>query len=388
MEATPDEIADRARAFAPVVWLVGKVQSGKTSIIRTLTQTSDAEIGSGFAACTKTSRVFDFPAQAPIIRFLDTRGVGEVGYVPDADIAFCEERAHLILGVMKAADMEQRAMIDVITAARRKHPDWPIVIAQTNLHELYPSGRQHTVPYPYGGDPDGWTQVPAELARALKFQRTLFAALPGRVRPTFVAIDFTLPGDGLDPADYGSQALIEALVAAAPSAVAAVIAELPAAPGSSTGKTANSYVLGFALAAGASDAVPVAGAAAVPVIQAAMLRQVAQMFETQWDRQAMAEFAGALGAGTLIKVASNFGIRQLVKLIPVYGQTVGAAASAAATFATTFALGKAAAYYLSRRRGSLRAEEIARVYKEALSEAFAFSKKHPIAGDTAKSGAS
>ena len=263
MAATSDDIADRARAFAPVVWLVGKVQSGKTSIIRTLTQSTDAEIGSGFAACTRTSRVFDFPAQAPIIRFLDTRGVGEVGYVPDADIAFCEERAHLILGVAKAADMEQRAIVEVLTAARRKHPDWPVVIAQTSLHEFYPAGAQHKLPYPFEGDPAGWTGVPAELVRALNFQRTLFASLPGRVRPRFVAIDFTLAGDGLEPVDYGSTALIEALIAAAPSAVAAVIAELPAAPGTPT--ASNSYVLGFALAAGASDAVPVAGAAAVSV---------------------------------------------------------------------------------------------------------------------------
>src|SRR5262245_64684618 len=38
-------IAERARGFAPVVWLLGKVQSGKTSIIRELTQASDAELG-------------------------------------------------------------------------------------------------------------------------------------------------------------------------------------------------------------------------------------------------------------------------------------------------------------------------------------------------------
>lgn len=382
MNATPDEIAERARAFAPVVWLVGKVQSGKTSIIRALTQSSDAEIGSGFEACTKASRVFDFPAQAPIIRFLDTRGVGEVGYVPDADIAFCEERSHLLLGVVKAADMEQSAVIEVLAAVRRKHPDWPVVIAQTTLHELYAPGAGHLLPYPYETD-EAWRAVPPALARALRFQRTLFADLPGRVPPRFAPIDFTLPDDGLAPADYGREALVGELIGAAPSAVAAVIAELPAGSGAKSASTANSYILGFALAAGAGDAVPIAGAAAVPVAQAAMLRQIAQIFEREWDRQAMAEFAGAIGTGTLLKVASVFGIRQLVKLIPVYGQTVGAAASAAASFATTFAIGKAAAYYLSRRRGSVRADDIARVYKEALSEAFAFSRKHPIAGDAA-----
>ena len=85
---THTRVAESARQFAPVVWLLGKVQSGKTSIIRTLTQTSTAEIGSGFAPCTRTSRVFDFPAEAPIIRFLDTRGLGEVAYDPAEDIAF------------------------------------------------------------------------------------------------------------------------------------------------------------------------------------------------------------------------------------------------------------------------------------------------------------
>ena len=44
---TTAPIADKARAFAPVVWLLGKVQSGKTSIIRELTQAGDAEIGNG-----------------------------------------------------------------------------------------------------------------------------------------------------------------------------------------------------------------------------------------------------------------------------------------------------------------------------------------------------
>ena len=107
-------IAERARASAPIVWLVGKVQSGKTSIVRELTQASEPEIGTGFRACTKSARVFDFPAEAPIIRFLDTRGLGEVAYDASEDIAFCEGRSHLILAVMKALDLEQRVVLDVV----------------------------------------------------------------------------------------------------------------------------------------------------------------------------------------------------------------------------------------------------------------------------------
>jgi hypothetical protein len=94
---TQAPIAVKARGFAPVVWPLGKVQSGKTSIIRELTQAGSAEIGGGFRACTRTARVFDFPREAPIIRFLDTRGLGEV-----EDIGFCEGRSHLILALRGA----------------------------------------------------------------------------------------------------------------------------------------------------------------------------------------------------------------------------------------------------------------------------------------------
>jgi 50S ribosomal subunit-associated GTPase HflX len=66
----------RSRHPLPVVWLIGKTQSGKTSIIRALTGSPLAEIGNGFRPCTATTRLYDFPADAPLVRFLDTRGLG------------------------------------------------------------------------------------------------------------------------------------------------------------------------------------------------------------------------------------------------------------------------------------------------------------------------
>jgi hypothetical protein len=152
-------LADRARTLAPVVWLVGKVQSGKTSIIRTLTGATDAEIGAGFRACTRSARIFDFPHEVPIIRFLDTRGLGEAAYDPADDIAFCEDRAHLILAVAKALDAEQGAVVKAVRAARERHPDWPLVVAQTSLHEGYPHGQGHVLPYPFAGG-DAGSAVP------------------------------------------------------------------------------------------------------------------------------------------------------------------------------------------------------------------------------------
>ncbi len=374
-------IADKARSFAPVVWLLGKVQSGKTSIIRELTQAGNAEIGTGFRACTKTARVFDFPSEAPIIRFLDTRGLGEVAYDPTEDIGFCEGRSHLILAVVKALDLEQQAVLDVIRAARRRHPEWPVVVAQTSLHEGYVAGQRHALPYPFGpSDAEG--ALPPHLARAIEHQRSLFRALPDGDELTFVPIDFTQAGDGFDPVDYGRNALIDALIAAAPAAVAAALAELPPAHSDTAARKAGAHIFGFALAAGASDAVPLAGAVAVPMVQAAMLRQLAKLYGVDWDRRAYAEFAGALGTGTLIRVASTFGVRQLVKLIPVYGQTAGAAAAAAASFAATYAMGKAAVYFLAARQQGKASDQVASVYQSALREAFTLAKERDIGAGT------
>jgi uncharacterized protein (DUF697 family) len=373
-------IADAARQLAPVVWLVGKVQSGKTSIIRTLTKATDAEIGAGFRACTRTARIFDFPEEAPIIRFLDTRGLGEAGYDAASDIAFCEGRAHLVLAVTKALDAEQHALLAVLRQTRGRHPDWPLVVAQTCLHEGYPSGGKHIEPYPYAGEAYE-SAVPQKLALALGYQRREFAKLPGDGGITFVPIDFTQPGDAFEPVDYGCDALVTALIAAAPAAVALALAELPATTGVADRRT-DAHILGFAVAAGASDAVPVAGVVAVPMVQAAMLRQLAKLHGAEWDRRAYSEFIGALGAGTLVRTASTFGIRQLVKLVPGYGQTIGAAAAAAASFAATYAIGKAADYFLGRRKRGLRADEVAAVYRQTLQNAFRLAKQRESGGGT------
>jgi len=375
-------IADRARQFAPVVWLLGKVQSGKTSIIRELTQASDAEIGNGFQACTKASRVFDFPTEAPIIRFLDTRGLGEIDYDPREDIRFCEGRSHLILGVVKALDTQQQVVLSAVHAARERHLDWPVVVAQTSLHEGYAPGMRHVLPYPYA-PATSTIPLPNTLVRALEHQRSLFRGVPGRGALSFVPIDFTQAGDGFDPIDYGREALIDALIAAAPVAVAIALDELPKARHDASLREFNAHILGFAFAAGASDALPIVGVVAVPAVQAAMLRQLAKLHGAHWDRRAYAEFAGALGAGTLVRTASTFGLRQLIKLIPVYGQTAGAAAAAAASFAATYAMGKAASYFLRRRQLGRQTADVVSVYRMALQQAFHFARERDIGAGAA-----
>jgi len=86
--------AARERIPIPVLWLLGKTQAGKTSIIKALTGSEAAEIGNGFQPCTRTSQFYDFPTETPIVRFLDTRGLGEVSYDPSEDILYCKGQAH------------------------------------------------------------------------------------------------------------------------------------------------------------------------------------------------------------------------------------------------------------------------------------------------------
>jgi predicted GTPase len=66
----------RSELPTPVFWLLGKTQSGKSSIIRAMTGSTRAEIGNGFRPCTRTAQQYPFPDEAdPLIRFLDTRGL-------------------------------------------------------------------------------------------------------------------------------------------------------------------------------------------------------------------------------------------------------------------------------------------------------------------------
>lgn len=382
--AAAGEVAEQARTLAPVVWLIGKVQSGKTSIIRALTGADGAEIGDGFKACTRTAVVFDYPQEAPVIRFLDTRGLGEAGYDPAEDLAFAEAQAHLIVAVMRALDPQQEAVVAAVRAARRRHPDWPVLVAQTSLHNAYAAGQNHPAQYPFAAGPEAALAagVGADLLRALAHQRSLFAGMPGRAPVAFVPIDFTLAADGYTPQFFGLDAFKAAIAAAAPAAVAGALDMLGSDADDAREARAHPQIVGYAMAAAAADLVPVAGLVAVPGVQAKLLHTLGGIYGVAWDRRTMTEFAGALGTSVLLRYASGFGLRQLTKLIPVYGQTAGAAAAATVSFGTTFALGKAACYFLRRRRaGVIDKPGVARVYAEELQRAFGLARERGLDGN-------
>ncbi len=381
--ASEVDVAEQARRVAPVVWLLGKVQSGKSSIVRGLTGADRAEIGSGFRACTLSADIYELPPEAPVIRFLDTRGFGEAAYDPGEDLAVAEASSHCTIAVMRAMDLQQERIVELLTLIRKKHPDWPVLIAQTHLHEAYPAGCDHPQPYPFGEDgaPLAADAVSEDMRRALAYQRELFAGLPGSGALAFVPLDFTLEGDGYAPRLYGLEALQEQLATVAPAALRAALADSAKTAGDAPdGADVHRLIVGHAAAASAADLIPVAAVAAVPAVQGRLLHTLGQRHGLEWSRATALRFAGALGAGFLARYAAGFGIRQLTKLIPVYGQTAGAAAAAATSFATTYALGKAAVYFLAQQAdGGSDDEAVQKVWAEALREAFDLAKVRGLA---------
>jgi uncharacterized protein (DUF697 family)/predicted GTPase len=353
--------------------MLGKVQSGKSSIVQRLTGATEAEVGEGFRPMTKTARIFDFPPEAPMVRFLDTRGLGETGYDPAEDIAASERQAQLLMLVLRAGDPAQDAVFHAVQAIRARHPAWPVVVAQTWLHALYPFPPAHPQPYPFGSEE---APVPSALARALAHQRQQFAGLGGTGPVVFVPLDFTHPDDGLAPADYGLDALLAALSEALPRAVMARIEALHADRGGRIAAGARSAVLGYAVAAGAADALPIVAIGAVPAIQGAMLRTLGSRFSVEWKGSDVASLLGAVGTAALVRQGVGFALKQGAKLIPVYGQIGGAAAASLSSFAFTYALGYAACVYLKGRRSGIAAStgDIQEAYRAALIKAFEIFK--------------
>jgi len=355
------------RQDAPILWLLGSAQSGKTSIIQALTGSDRAVIGNGFQPCTRTAEVYDFPAQAPVVRFLDTRGLGEVAYDPAADIAECEARAHQLLVVMKVTETHPAALIQVLETVRKRHPEWPVVIAQTCLHEAWVDPNDgHVSPYPFADE--HWTdRVPADLRRLILAQRDAVGPLPGSGPVLWVPLDFTQPEDQIEPRHYGLEALWGALEQASSLGLKA---RLLADPGvlDVYASSAHPQIVGYSLAAATVGALPLVDLAGVPALQVRMLQVLAGLYGLRWTRRSSSEFIGLLGGGFAVGYGLRMAGRSLVKLIPGWGQTVGAVWGAKASRALTFALGKTACVYLQRRSEGLEvdADRLRRTWAESL----------------------
>lgn len=347
--ANPSKNPELEHVFAqqtqhlPTLWLLGKTGAGKSSLIQALTGDSKIDIGNGFQPCTKTANVYDYPQDKPLLRFLDTRGLSEADYNAREDIAACEDRSHALLIVMKADDPEQSDVLKALKQIRSSGKIKNYLVVHTGILQV----------------PD-----PIQRQQALTHNQAQVEAVLAKKLPQ-VAVDFIAE----DTEQSGVSTLKQALTDLLPILAQFNDDQLQSNQEEKNFEHLKKEVLWYASAAAASDVLPAVGLVAVPSIQGKMLHSLANQYGVEWNKKLLTEFAAALGTSFGIKYATRLGLRQLAKLIPVYGQTIGAATAASISFATTYALGRAASKYLYHQTQGEQVNELElqALYEQALS---------------------
>lgn len=356
----------------PVFWLFGKTGSGKTSIIRFLTGATDAVIGNGFQPQTQHSRQFDFPdTEYPVLRFLDTRGLGEARYDPEEDIAAFSRSTHLLIVTVRALDHALEPLIEPLITIRKAAPHRPILLALTCLHEAYPRA-QHATPDPFL-EPETPEMISADLRRSLERQQERFKGLVDRVVP----IDFTRSEEGFIEPNFGGDRLESALVDLLPAACRQTILNLEETMRPLRDlkeRQAMPYIFSYSTLAATAAAMP-APWIDIPVVmalQSHLVSRLAKIYRQSLDGKTMAHLASSLSGRLLARLV----VRSTFKLIPV----IGSAANAALAFAYMWATGRAWCWYFGElRAGNAPSEaEVQRIWESQLSTAEKLWRRHPI----------
>ena len=367
----------------PVIWLFGKTGSGKSSIVRYLTGATTAEIGNGFRPQTKASLQYDFPtSDQPIVKFLDTRGLGEVGYDPAEDLAAFDARTHVIVVVARVMDHALAELIEPLKQVRAARPTRPVVLALTCLHEAYPF-EQHPDPDPFveggGAEPKSESEPSSSsslipqpstlnpnLRRSLNEQTERFSGLVDRIVP----LDLTKPEEGFAQPEFGGRRLEEALIEVLPAACRQALLHLDDVRRSLADLTARQalpIIIKYSslAATAAATPLPLVDIPAVMALQTRLIYVLADLYDQKMNVELLTKMAGA-AAG---QVALRFAVKAPLKLIPILGQT----ANAAMAFAYTFSLGKACCWYFGEvRHGHVPTpEDLNKVWGEQLEAAVA-----------------
>jgi uncharacterized protein (DUF697 family) len=342
----------------PTLWLLGKTGSGKSSIIQKMTGQTAAEIGNGFMPCTKDTHAYDFPEDLPIIRFMDTRGLGEVEYDPADDLAVLGKASQALLVVMRLRDGEQSAVLDALklirqsaSRIRREH----IIVVHTCVTEISDEHDRH---------------------RAVAEKQALVKKVWG-TSVNSCEVDFFETEDEGVLNDLGSD-LLDAQISAILPELSLWLKKYEHEDAEQANfDRLSTEVLWYAGVAAGSDAIPAVGLFSVPAIQGKMLHSLAQEYGIEWDMRSFAEFTGALGASALLWYGVSLGGRELVKLIPVYGQTVGTALAVSVSYGSTYAIGRAACSYLYHKKTNTPLDEHALkdIYKKSVKQGKAAKKE-------------
>ncbi|MCW7754117.1 GTP-binding DUF697 domain-containing protein [Desulfobotulus sp. H1] len=307
-----------SREHLPTLWLLGKTGAGKSSLIQAVTGLDGVEVGNGFRPCTPSSRRYVFPPDKPLMAFLDTRGLAEADYDPYEDIRACSAASHALIVVMRAEDPEQSEVLRALEQIRASGSVRDLLLVHTGIELV---------------------DTVDERQRCIRHNRDQVERVWGLADQ--VAVDFV----GREGFPSGIGDLVGKLQEHLPVIAALFEKEMNAGVEEENFLRLKKDVMWYAGAAAATDAVPGLGFFAVPAIQSKMLHSLAGQYGLEWNRTLLRDFFGAMGAGFAVQYAAAFGRRQLVKLIPVYGQIIGGVSAGVASYGFTYAMGRVACMY-------------------------------------------
>lgn len=358
-DAELQQLLEQVRQALPTteVILIGKAQTGKSSIIRAMTGASAEIIGQGFKPHTAHTQRYAYPTEdLTLLNFIDTVGLGEglddpnaliqdlqrllsgAPFAPSDRLSYAQPPAQVLVVTAKITDFAVDTVYHLLQALRREHPQIPCLMVVTCLHDLYPVPIVDHPAYPpdYG-----------EVQRAYTALQHQFRAVYDRT----VLVDFTLEEDGYTPIFYGLDAFIESLAALLPHAEAQMIHQLlaQAAPGDHIGtmyrEAGRRYILPFSIMAATLAAVPLPFAT-MPILtalQVSMVTLLGRLYGQTLSPSQAGGVASAIAGGFAAQVIG----RELVKFIPGLGAVI--AASWAGAY--TWALGEGACVYFGDLMG-------------------------------------
>lgn len=377
-DAQVQEILEQIRSELPTTeaLLVGKPQSGKSSLVRGLTGVSADIIGQGYRPHTQHTQRYNYPTdELPLLMFTDTVGLGDISKETAAVVqelavelggsqamdqtgAPSLTAARVMILTVKINDFATDTLCQIARQLRQDYPQVPCLLVVTCLHEIYPpEWDDHPSSYP----PD----LP-ELQRAFGELQQGFAGLYDRA----VLIDFTLESDGFQPIFYGLEELVTAIADLLPTAEARAMHQLlDDAAGSALGTlyrdAGRRYILPFAVMAAGLAAVPLPFAT-MPVltaIQGSLVVLLGRLYGQEVTVSQAGGIVSAIAGGFLAQAIG----RELLKFIPGFGSVI--AASWAAAY--TWALGEAACLYFGELMGGKKPdpERIQAAMKESFAAA-------------------
>ncbi|MDB9306307.1 50S ribosome-binding GTPase [Nodularia spumigena CS-591/12] len=361
------EILATVRAELPTTeaLLIGKPQTGKSSIVRGLTGVSAEIVGQGFRPHTQHTQRYAYPSsELPLLIFTDTVGLGDVNQDTQAviqdlvsDLQESSRRARVLILTVKINDFATETLRQIAEKLSQQYPEIPCLLAVTCLHEVYPPSTADHPDYP----PDY-----EEVNRAFAAIEQDFTGLYDRS----VLIDFTLEEDGYHPVFYGLEVLRDSLAELLPEAEARAIYQLlDDAAGKQLGDiyrdAGRRYILPFSIMAAALAAVPLPFAT-MPVLtslQVSMVGLLGKLYGQTVTSSQAGGVVSAIAGGFLAQAVA----RELIKFVPGFGSVI--AASWAAAY--TWALGEGACVYFGDLMGGKKPdpEKIQVVMKEAFQKA-------------------